>query len=70
MVLKDDDIVDWGEFPPSNGEEYAESKNFYNYVVKTCDALCNLVLFLQYKNVKNTHEEVLHLVKLQALQLY
>ena len=70
MVLKDDDIVDWGEFPPSNGEEYAESKHFKNYVVKTCDALCNLVLFVQYKNVKNTHEEVLLLVKLQALQLF
>lgn len=25
VILKDDDIVEWGEFPPSNGEEYAES---------------------------------------------
>jgi len=24
VILKDDDIVEWGEFPPSNGEEYAE----------------------------------------------
>ena len=30
------------------------------------DALGDLLLFLQFKNVKNTHEGVLLLVKLQA----
>lgn len=24
VILKDDDVVEWGEFPPNNGEEYAE----------------------------------------------
>jgi len=31
VILKDDDIVEWGEFPPSNGEEYAESELFIYY---------------------------------------
>ena len=37
-----------------------------------CDVLRDLVPFVQFKNVKNTHGEVLLLVKLQAfcLQLY
>ena len=37
-----------------------------------CDALRDLVPFVQFKNLKNTHRVVLLLVKLQAksLQLY
>ena len=31
-----------------------------------CDALGDFVLFAQFKNVKNTHEEMLLLVKLQV----
>jgi len=27
VILKDDDVVEWGEFPPANGEEYAEIVN-------------------------------------------
>ena len=39
---------------------------------RICDALCDLVPFAQFKNMKNTHGRVLILVKLQAwsLQLY
>ena len=34
VILKDDDIVEWGEFTPNNGEEYAEvihSTNLYRF---------------------------------------
>ena len=38
----------------------------YTALGKICDALCDLVPIVQTKNVKNTHEEVLLLIKLQA----
>ena len=33
VILKDDDIVEWGEFPPSNGEEYAESMSLFYFFI-------------------------------------
>ena len=38
----------------------------YRRVTKICDTLRDLVPFVQFKNVKNTHGGVLLLVKLQA----
>ena len=46
-----------------NSEKYEESFHSSNYI---CGALRDLLPFVQFKNVKNTHEGVLILVKLQA----
>ena len=35
-------------------------------VKNICDPLCNLVPFVQFKNIKNTHGGVLPLVKLRT----
>ena len=37
-----------------------------SWIYNICDTLRDLILFVQFKNVKNTHGEVLILVKLQA----
>lgn len=46
VILKDDDVVEWGEFPPNNGEEYAESKiSFLVSNNSSCDVIKRLKSF-------------------------
>ena len=65
----------WGEitFPAWWIANFVSLLLFVQFLLKKwiitdsiCDALHGLVLFVQFKNLKNTHGQVLLLVKLQA----